>query len=70
MRIPVATIVEMVAEGPDLEREDIYEALKYAAEGYVRGNYPLCRMDRAVGGGNPEDFGRVQEDRSARTGVA
>jgi len=24
--------VEMVAEGPDLEREDIYEALKYAAE--------------------------------------
>lgn len=43
LRIPVATIVEMVAEGmtedeilkafPDLEREDIYEALKYAAEG-------------------------------------
>ena len=32
LRIPVATIVEMVAEGPDLEREDIYEALKYAAE--------------------------------------
>jgi len=32
----------------------------------VRGNYPLCRMDRAVGGGNPEDFGRVQEEGGAR----
>jgi uncharacterized protein (DUF433 family) len=41
MRIPVATIVRMVAEGmniseiladfPDLEREDINEALRYAA---------------------------------------
>ena len=42
LRIPVATIVRMVAEGmtheqiladyPDLEREDIQEALHYAAE--------------------------------------
>ena len=41
-RLPVATIVEMVAEGmgdeeilrayPDLEPEDIREALRYAAE--------------------------------------
>jgi uncharacterized protein (DUF433 family) len=41
LRIPVATVVEMVADGmtevdilaayPDLEREDIYEALHYAA---------------------------------------
>ncbi|MDY0354862.1 MAG: DUF433 domain-containing protein [Sedimentisphaerales bacterium] len=42
LRTPVATIVAMVAEGmtedeilaahPDLEREDIREALRYAAE--------------------------------------
>ena len=42
LRLPVATIVGMVAEGmtvdeilaayPDLEREDIYEALQFAAE--------------------------------------
>lgn len=42
LRIPVATIVGMVADGmtedqilaayPDLEREDIREALRYAAE--------------------------------------
>ncbi|MEM6315641.1 MAG: DUF433 domain-containing protein [Planctomycetota bacterium] len=41
MRIPVATVVAMVAEGlseqrilddyPDLEREDIREALRFAA---------------------------------------
>jgi uncharacterized protein (DUF433 family) len=42
LRIPVATVVGLVAEGmtpdeiladyPDLEREDIQEALRYAAE--------------------------------------
>lgn len=42
LRIPVATVVDMVADGmgeqqileeyPDLEREDIREALLYAAE--------------------------------------
>jgi uncharacterized protein (DUF433 family) len=42
LRIPVATLVGMVADGmteseiiaayPDLEREDIHEALQYAAE--------------------------------------
>ena len=42
LRIPVATVVGMVTEGmttdeileayPDLEREDIREALEYAAE--------------------------------------
>lgn len=42
LRIPVATVVGMVADGmtdeeilaayPDLEREDIREALQYAAE--------------------------------------
>ncbi len=43
LRIPVATIVSMLVEGmttdeildayPDLEAEDIREALRYAAEG-------------------------------------
>jgi len=42
LRIPVATVVSMVADGmseeeilkafPDLEKEDIREALQYAAE--------------------------------------
>jgi uncharacterized protein (DUF433 family) len=42
LRIPVATVVSMVADGmtpeeiladyPDLEREDIQEALRFAAE--------------------------------------
>jgi len=42
LRIPVATVVDMVADGlteteilaayPDLEQEDIREALRYAAE--------------------------------------
>jgi uncharacterized protein (DUF433 family) len=42
LRMPVATVVRMVAEGmsteqilvehPDLEKEDIQEALRYAAE--------------------------------------
>ncbi len=42
LRIPVATVVSMVADGmthdeilgayPDLEKEDIQEALRYAAE--------------------------------------
>jgi uncharacterized protein (DUF433 family) len=46
LRIPVATVVAMVADGmteaeilaayPDLQREDIVEALQYAAEA-VRG---------------------------------
>ena len=41
LRIPVATVVDMIASGmnendilaafPDLEREDIHEALRYAA---------------------------------------
>ncbi|MBU0517871.1 DUF433 domain-containing protein [bacterium] len=45
LRIPVATVVGLVAEGltvqeilndyPDLESEDIQEALKYAAETLV-----------------------------------
>ena len=51
LRIPVATVVEMVAEGmtteeilaayPDLEREDIAEALRYAAEAVRERELPL-----------------------------
>ena len=51
MRIPVATVVAMVADGmraeeilehyPDLEREDIREALRYAAEAVRERELPL-----------------------------
>lgn len=51
LRIPVATVVEMVAEGmseeeilrayPDLEPQDIREALRYAAEAVREREIPL-----------------------------
>jgi uncharacterized protein (DUF433 family) len=51
LRIPVATVVDMVAEGmgvqeileayPDLEAEDIREALRYAAEAVREREIPL-----------------------------
>ncbi len=51
LRIPVATIVEMVAEGmseseiprayPDLEPEDVREALRYAAVAVREREIPL-----------------------------
>ncbi len=51
LRIPVATVVGMVAEGmseddilkahPDLELEDIHEALRYAAEAVRERELPL-----------------------------
>jgi uncharacterized protein (DUF433 family) len=51
LRIPVATVVGMVAEGmseneilhayPDLETEDIREALRYAAETVRERELPL-----------------------------
>ncbi len=51
LRIPVATVVGMVAEGmaakeilrayPDLEREDIREALQFAAEAVRQRELPL-----------------------------
>ncbi len=51
LRIPVATVVEMVAEGmsedevlrayPDLEAEDIREALRYAAVAVREREIPL-----------------------------
>jgi len=52
LRIPVATVVGMVAEGmsvdevldayPDLEREDVREALRYAAEAVRERSLPLA----------------------------
>jgi uncharacterized protein (DUF433 family) len=54
LRIPVATVVGMVAEGmthqeilaayPDLEGEDIREALHYAAEALRERELPLTRV--------------------------
>jgi uncharacterized protein (DUF433 family) len=51
LRIPVATVVGMVADGmaqeeilkayPDLEREDIGEALRFAAEAVRERELPL-----------------------------
>jgi uncharacterized protein (DUF433 family) len=51
LRIPVATVIGMVADGmneneiisnfPDLVREDIREALKYAAEAVRERELPL-----------------------------
>lgn len=52
LRIPVATVVGMIADGmtiaeileayPDLETEDIQESLKYAAEAVRERELPLC----------------------------
>jgi uncharacterized protein (DUF433 family) len=51
LRIPVATVVDMVADGmseaeilgayPDLEAEDIKEALRFAAEAVREREVPL-----------------------------
>jgi uncharacterized protein (DUF433 family) len=51
LRIPVATIVSMIADGmteaeiltayPDLEGEDIHEALRYAADAVRERELPL-----------------------------
>lgn len=55
LRIPVATVVAMIAEGmtedeilaayPDLEREDIREALHFAAEAVRERGLPLVRAE-------------------------
>jgi uncharacterized protein (DUF433 family) len=52
LRIPVATVVAMVADGltgedilaayPDLSREDVSEALRYAAEALLERELPLA----------------------------
>ena len=56
LRIPVATVVGMVADGmteeeilgafPDLESEDIRETLQYAAEAVWERELPLVTMSR------------------------
>lgn len=53
LRIPVATLVGMVAQGmkaeeilkayPDLEKEDIQEALQYAAEAVRERELPIVK---------------------------
>ncbi|HEX2163783.1 MAG TPA: DUF433 domain-containing protein [Thermoanaerobaculia bacterium] len=53
LRIPVATVVGMVADGmtsdeilaayPDLEADDVAEALRYAAEAVRERTLPLAR---------------------------
>jgi len=53
LRIPVAAVVEMVSEGmsdaeiledyPDLEVEDIREALRYAAEAVRERELPIIK---------------------------
>ena len=53
LRIPVATVVNMIADGmteddildayPDLEREDIREALYFAAEAVRERELPLLK---------------------------
>jgi uncharacterized protein (DUF433 family) len=45
LRLPVATVVSMVAEGmtyPDLEAADIKESLLYAAQLLQEGEIPLA----------------------------
>jgi uncharacterized protein (DUF433 family) len=52
LRIPVATVVGMIADGmaadevleayPDLEREDVRQALRYAAEAVRERELPLA----------------------------
>ena len=53
LRIPVATVVGMVADGmadseiiaayPDLQPDDVHEALRYAAEAVRERELPLTR---------------------------
>ncbi len=55
LRLPVATVVEMVADGmteqeileayPDLEREDLHDALRYAAAAVREREIPLLAAD-------------------------
>ena len=54
LRIPVATVVAMIADGmteteilrayPDLEPDDIHEALRYAAEAVQERELPLIAV--------------------------
>jgi uncharacterized protein (DUF433 family) len=52
LRIPIATVIGMIADGmteeeilaayPDLERKDIHEALRYAADAVRERELPLA----------------------------
>ena len=63
LRIPVATVVGMVAGGmseaeilaahPDLEPEDVHEALRYAAAAVRERGLPLVRRPPEAGNGAP-----------------
>jgi len=54
LRIPVATVVDMIADGmtqaeilrafPDLEERDLHEALQYAAEAVRERELPLVSL--------------------------
>jgi uncharacterized protein (DUF433 family) len=68
LRIPVGTVVAMVADGmteteilsayPDLEREDLAEALRYAADAVRERELPPLRSSRFLRAGL-----RVRENR-------
>ncbi|HEY1688501.1 MAG TPA: DUF433 domain-containing protein [Solirubrobacteraceae bacterium] len=59
LRIPVATVVGMLADGistgeilgafPDLDAEDIREAMRYAAEAVCERELPLAASGRILG---------------------
>lgn len=61
LRIPVATVVEMIADGiseseiaaayPDLEAEDVREVIRYAAEAVRERELPVNREAVPQGGG-------------------
>jgi uncharacterized protein (DUF433 family) len=61
LRIPVATVVGMVADGmsepeiaaayPALEAEDVREAIRYAAEAVRERELPVSRAATPQGGG-------------------
>jgi uncharacterized protein (DUF433 family) len=63
LRIPVASVVGMLANGmteveilaayPDLEREDIHEALRYAADAVRERELPLALPRSLPVGGAP-----------------
>jgi uncharacterized protein (DUF433 family) len=54
LRIPVATVVDMIADGmtqaeilrafPDLQEQDLHEALQYAAEAVRERQLPLVSL--------------------------
>ncbi len=72
LRIPVSTVVGMVAEGmteaeivdpfPDVEPEDIREALRYAAEAVRERELPLTSPSPNAPGSSAKPCATVQPD--------